>query len=117
MTLQQIVELLQAKVIVGSDLGAIDVDQCFSADLMSDVLARSHTNGILLTGLANPQSIRTADIADLKAVCLVRGKKPEQEAINLAKQKGIPFLITDLTMFEASGVLYQQGMKGVGVNQ
>ena len=115
MKLREIAELLHADVLVGDErLDDIDVAQCFSADLMSDVLSRSHSSGILLTGLTNPQAIRTADIADIKAVCLVRGKTPDQETINLAKQKDIPFFVTDMTMFEASGILYGRGLKGVG---
>ena len=59
---------------------------------MSDVLGRTHANGILVTGITNPQAVRTADIADIKAVCVVRGKQPEAETLALAKQKGHPAL-------------------------
>jgi predicted transcriptional regulator len=91
----------------------LDIDRCFVADLMSDVLARSHNFGILITGLANIQAVRTADIADIKAVCLVRGKRPEQAAVALAKEKEIPFFVTKYTMFEACGILYAEGLKPV----
>ncbi len=114
MKLNEIIRLLSAEVLVGNGLiDRIEVDHCFSADLMSDVLARTHANGILVTGLTNPQAVRTADIADIKAVCVVRGKKPETEAVSLAKQKEIPLFVTRLTMFEACGILYQNGLKGV----
>ena len=118
MNLREIVKLLNADVLAGDELvDAIDVDRCFSADLMSDVLGRSHANGILVTGLTNPQAVRTADIADIKAVCVVRGKRPEPEAVALAKQKGIPLFSTRLTMFEACGILYLNGLKGVPERQ
>ncbi len=118
MTLREIVKLLQAEVLVGNDLvDEIEVDRCYSADLMSDVLGRSHANGILVTGITNPQAIRTADIADIKAVCVVRGKQPEAETVALAKQKGIPLFTTKLTMFEACGILYMNGLKGVAERQ
>jgi predicted transcriptional regulator len=67
--------------------------------------------------VTNPQAIRTADIADISAVCVVRGKKPEAETVALAKQKDIPLFSTKLTMFEACGVLYVNGLKGVAERQ
>lgn len=114
MLLREIVNLLQARVLVGDKLlDEIQVDRCFSADLMSDVLGRSHPNGILITGITNPQAVRTADIADIRAVCVVRGKMPETDAVSLAEQKEIPLFITRMTMFEACGILYMKGLKAV----
>jgi predicted transcriptional regulator len=118
MKLREIVKLLQADVLVGDGLiDEIEVDSCFSADLMSDVLGRAHANGIMITGITNPQAIRTADIADIKAVCLVRRKLPEAETLALAKQKEIPLFTTKLTMFEACGILYMNGLRGVAERQ
>ena len=118
MNLRDIINLLHAEVLVGEDLvSGIDVDRCYSADLMSDVLGRSHANGILITGITNPQAIRTADIADIKAVCVVRGKQPDAEAVALAKQKDLPLFTTKLGMFEACGILYANGLRGVAARQ
>jgi predicted transcriptional regulator len=118
MNLREIIKLLEAQVLAGDNLvNEIEVDRCFSADLMSDVLGRSHANGILITGITNPQAVRTADIADIKAVCVVRGKVPEKETVTLARQKNIPLFTTQLTMFEACGVLYMKGLKGVAERQ
>ena len=118
MKLREIVTLLEADVLVGDGLvDEIEVERCFSADLMSDVLGRSHAVGILITGLTNPQAVRTADIADIRAVCVVRGKQPEAETVALAKQKDIPLFTTKLTMFEACGILYTKGLRGVAERQ
>jgi len=118
MKLREIVKLLNAEVLVGDDrIDEIEVDRCYSADLMSDVLGRSHANGVLITGITNPQAVRTADIADIQAVCVVRGKQPETETVALAQQKDIPLFITKLGMFEACGVLYQNGLRGVAERQ
>jgi predicted transcriptional regulator len=118
MKLREIIKLLQADVLVGEDLiDEIEVDSCFSADLMSDVLGRAHANGVMVTGITNPQAIRTAEIADIRAVCVVRRKQPEAETLALAKQKGIPLFTTKLTMFEACGILYMHGLRGVPERQ
>jgi predicted transcriptional regulator len=114
MKLREIISLLHAEVLVGNSLvDEIDVDHCFSADLMSDVLGRTHANGILVTGITNPQAVRTADIADIKAVCVVRGKQPAVETVTLAKQKEIPLIVTKMTMFETCGILYTNGLRAV----
>jgi predicted transcriptional regulator len=118
MKLREIIKLLQAEVLVGDGLiDEIEVERCFSADLMSDVLGRSYANGILITGITNPQAVRTADIAEIRAVCVVRGKKPDAGTVALAEQKEIPLFVTKLTMFEACGILYTNGLKGVAERQ
>jgi predicted transcriptional regulator len=112
------VTLLSAEVLAGNNsVDKIEVEYCFAADLMSDVLGRTHENGILITGLTNPQAVRTADIAEIKAVCIVRGKQPETDSVALAKQKDIPLFVTKLTMFEACGILYMKGLRGVAERQ
>lgn len=80
------------------------------ADLMSDVLASVQPDAVLLTGLCNPQVVRTAQMADVAAVILVRGKQPPHETIELATQEGIPIISTPFGMFEACGRLYQAGL-------
>lgn len=113
MNLRKIINLLHAKVVAGNGMvDEIEVDRCFSADLMSDVLGSPNTSGILITGLTNPQAVRTADIADIKAVCVVRGKQPDADTVILAKQKDIPLFITKQTMFETCGILYMNGLRG-----
>jgi predicted transcriptional regulator len=114
LTLSKVKDILRAEPIFGAELLAgIEVDSCYSADLMSDVLGRAKANGLMLTGLTNPQAVRTAEVADIKAVCIVRGKKPETLMVELAREKNIPLLVTKLTMFEACGLLYQAGLRGV----
>jgi len=68
---------------------------------------------MLITGLANLQSIRTAEMSDLKYILLVRGKTPSQEMIDLAEESGMVLIVSPYSMFKASGILYQAGMKGV----
>lgn len=80
------------------------------ADLMSDVLASIQPDAILFTGLCNPQVVRTAQMADVRAIVIVRGKKPPSETISLAEQEGIPLISTPYGMFEVCGRLYRAGL-------
>jgi predicted transcriptional regulator len=79
---------------------------------MSDVLAFAKSGSILLTGLTNDQVIRTADILDIAAIILVRGKRASANTINLAKELNIPLLSTKYILFETAGRLYEKGMVG-----
>lgn len=112
MKLKNIVEILGAQVIAGAELLQQEVKMACGSDLMSDVLSFVKSGSLLLTGLTNPQVVRTAEMADLTAVCFVRGKKPDQETIKMAESQNIPLLTTPLPMFESCGRLYQEGLPG-----
>jgi len=85
------------------------------ADLMSDVLAFTHSGTLLLTGLTNPQVVRTCEMAGIKAIVFVRGKYPPPETIALAESKGIPLLSSRYTMYETCGRLYMAGLASCGL--
>jgi predicted transcriptional regulator len=112
MTLEEVREILEAELIAGENLPQIRVEMGCGADLMSDVLAFSKSGALLLTGLTNPQVARTSEMAEVAAVCFVRGKRPPKETIALAAKNGLPLLTTQLPMFEACGRLYGRGLKG-----
>lgn len=87
-----------------------EIKSGFGADLMSDALFYDMTQGLLITGLINPQVVRTAEMADVSAILMVRGKSPLPQTISLAKQIGIPIIGTHMTMFETCGRLYAAGL-------
>lgn len=93
----------------------MDVSMACGADLMSDVLAFTHAGTLLLTGLTNPQVVRTAEMAGISAIVFVRGKTPPPETISLAEGMGIPLIATRYTLYEACGRLYQAGIPGCGL--
>ncbi len=86
------------------------IDTACASDLMSDILSFGKPGSLLLTGLANSQSVQTADIMDVQTIVYVRGKKPKKETIKLAKEKGITLLSTKLLMYNACGKLYLNGL-------
>lgn len=112
MKLKEIREILEAEVICGHDLLEEDIKTASAADLMSDVLAFAVPQSLLLTGLTNPQVIRTAEISDLAAICFVRGKRPSDDVKELAKDSEIPLLTTKFSMYISSGKLYKEGLPG-----
>jgi predicted transcriptional regulator len=106
--LREVKELLDAQLLVGEDSLDLKVDTVCGADLLSDVLAFTKPGSLLLTGLTHPQVIRTAEIAEIMAVCFVRGKRPSEQTVELAKEKRIPVLCTSLPMYESCGYLYNR---------
>lgn len=113
MNLTTVKDLLYARVLTGETdekLNEIDIRTACGSDLMSDVLAFVKNQGLLLTGLINPQVVRTAEMMDISAICFVRGKSPDDDIITLAKERGMPLLSTDYPLFIACGRLYKGGL-------
>lgn len=111
--LKDIKEILKADVIwADEDLLELNIERAGAADLMSDILAFTKSGSLMLTGLINVQSVRTADIAEVSAIIYVRGKKPTEESIELARARRIPLLSTKLHMYEACGLLFSKGILG-----
>ena len=94
MKIEEIVKILDAKVFVGEEHLSLDVNSACGADLMSDVMAFVKDRVVLLTGLMNPQALRTADLLDIKVVVFVRGKKPTPDLVEMAKEMGLTIITT-----------------------
>ena len=112
MKISEIVALTGAKILTGEDQLDYEVQRAFGSDLMSDVLAYAEGCDMLLTGLANAQAIRTADMMDMHVVLFVRGKKPDDHMLDLAEDKEMIVLATENFMFTTCGVLYRAGLNG-----
>jgi hypothetical protein len=115
MRLLDIQKLLAAEVIWGKNELEIEIESALASDLMSDVLSLGEPVHLFLTGLANSQSVRTADIIDARAIVYVRGKKPDKEGLELAMKKGIPVLSTPFLMYKACGILYKNGLPAIAI--
>jgi predicted transcriptional regulator len=114
MRLSDIKEFLKCQLVssVGFD-PETDIQFAYASDLMSDILVAVKPGSLLLTGLTNNQVIRTSKVAATSAIVFVRDKKPNAETIKLAEQYNIPILATRLSMFDACGILFANGVKGV----
>jgi predicted transcriptional regulator len=113
MKLAEIKDLLECRVLAGEEGLQVDITHVVASDGMSEILAFAKSKELMITGLTNIQSIRTADIAGVSAVLYCRGKQPDKNVIEFARQKRIPVLVTDMVMFDICGILYNRGLKGV----
>lgn len=113
MRLTDIIQLTHAKLVSGIDPGSHELQKAFSSDLMSDVLTLEEEHMLLITGLANPQLIRTAEMADIEVVLLARNKKATPEMIELAEEVGLVLIESPFSIFKVSGILYANGLQPV----
>ena len=114
MTIRRLAEILDARISTGGDQLDLEVSAACGADLMSDVMAFVKEKVVLLTGLVNPQAIRTADLLDIRVVVLVRGKSPTEDIVAMARENNMVLLSTKYSMFLACGRLYDAGLRSGG---
>jgi len=112
MKVEDVIRVLEAKVCSDVPYDDIEIIVACGSDLMSDALAFGDNKGLLLTGLNNPQSIRTAEMMDIHCVVIVRGKEPDHALVTLANEKDIVLLRSEMSMYTACGKLYEAGLKG-----
>lgn len=112
MTIADIKNYLNAEVLCCENMIDKEVQTACGSDMMSDVLAFVKHQSVLITGVCNPQVVRTAEMMDIICICFVRGKTPDESVIQLAKERDIVLLATKMRMFTACGLLYENGLHG-----
>lgn len=112
MTIRDVKDTIGARVICGEQHLDKEVHTACGSDMMSDVLAFAKNDSILITGLCNPQVMRTAEMMDLAGVIFVRGKRPDENMLQLAKDMGLCVMLTNLPMFNTCGKLFCAGLDG-----
>ncbi len=110
MKVEELIRIINGELLSDSPDLEREIKGGCGADLMSDVLAYIQPDAVLLTGLCNPQVVRTSQMADVAAIILVRGKNPPKETIDLANRERIPLISSPYGMFELCGRLYQAGL-------
>lgn len=115
MTARDVQSILNARVLAGEEFLDREVKSACGSDMMSDVLAFSKDHSVLLTGLCNPQVIRTAEMLDIVCIIFVRGKQPDEKLIEMARERELILMGTNYRMFNSCGKLYAAGLGGGAV--
>jgi len=113
MKIRDVVEIIEGEVVCGHEFLDKEVLRGFASDLMSDVLTLDTDDVLLITGLSNTQSIRTAEMSDINCIIFARNKKANDEMINLAKESNIVLIECASSVFKTSGKLYNAGIKPI----
>lgn len=114
MKIREIAELLRAEVLSGKEMLDTEVQNAFCCDMMSDVLAFATNQSVLITGLLNPQVVRTAMMLDMHCIVFIQGKEPTPEIVSLAEANDIVVMVTPESMFSSAGRLYDTGLLDAG---
>lgn len=117
MKIKEILEILGGTLLTGEDQLEKQLQTGGASDLMSDILAGLSENCVLLTGLTTLQTVRTAIIAGVGAIVIVRGKIPQDEIVAAAKEHQIPLISTPCSMFVSCGRLHAHGLTGLDGNR
>ena len=112
MKISEIKSILNAELICGEEFIENEVHTACGSDMMSDVLAYVKEQAVLLTGLVNPQVVRTAEMMDMHCIVFVRGKRPTLDMIEMAEDRDMVMLCTEMEMFTSCGRLYHNGLRG-----
>lgn len=113
MLVSEIAKVLDAEVLTGHSRLEQVIHQAFASDLMSDVLVRDYEHTVLITGLSNIQSIRTAEMSDIQTVIIARNKQVTEDMIALARENDMVLLRSQNSLFKVSGELFSHGIKPV----
>ncbi len=113
MTIQEILQQTGGEIQCGGHRKQDKVTRAFCSDLMSDVLTLDCHDILLITGLANVQTIRTAEMADISYILFVRDKNITGEMIELAAENNMVLATCPSSMFKVAGELYAAGLKPV----
>jgi len=115
MKIRQIVELLEGKLLTSPEHMDYDIPCGFSCDLISDILMCVTEPTLILTGVVNHQIVRLADMIEIMGIVFVRGKRPPQERIEMARERDLPLVSTPYTMFKSSALLYNAGLRSCSI--
>jgi len=113
MTIQEILLRTGGEIRCGGHRSNDQVNRAFCSDLMSDVLTLGCNDILLITGLANVQAIRTAEMADISYILFVRGKQITDEMLKLANENNMVLAHCKSSMFKVAGELFGSGLKPV----
>ena len=113
MKIRDILQIIEGEVLCGHDYLDLEVEYACASDLMSDVLTVKTQNSILITGLSNVQSVRTAEMSDIRVILYVRDRHIDPEMIAVAQDNDMVILRTPYSMFKTTGCLYTAGLKPV----
>lgn len=113
MKVSEIIQLIDGRILCGEERMDYSVEVAFASDLMSDVLTLKNDHVLLITGLNNLQTIRTAEMSDIHCVILARNKRASQEMLELAQENGQVLIECRYSVFKTCGLLFQAGVRPI----
>ena len=89
----------------------VEVKFGYASDLLSDVLAKTKNGTLWLTNQKHQNIVGVSVMLDLAGVVIVGGVEPEENTLEKAIEENIPIYITDMSLFDLTGKLYELGLR------
>ena len=88
-----------------------EIEGVYISDMVSDIITGAKANGILVTLQTHKSLIAAANLVDVAAIVMVRGKKPADDVIALATKAGLGLFVTDVDTWTFATKLGELGIK------
>ena len=79
-----------------------EVSGVYIGDLLSWVMGKANSDYVWITIMSNINIVAVASLADVSCILLAEGVCIDEEIINVANDKGINILSTELSAYEAA---------------
>lgn len=86
---------------------AVDLDQVYAGDRISDLLAAAGDHALLVSNLASGQLVRVAQLMDIPGICLVNGQEPDADMLAAAQEHGTTLMVSARGLFETCGRIHR----------
>lgn len=106
MTVKELVEALNLKVLSGEQGLNKEIEGCYVSDLLSDVMGNAEMNNVWVTLQTHKNVMAIASLKELACVILVKGQSASEDTLEQSNEEGIPFLSTNMQTFETAGKIY-----------
>ena len=116
MKLRELASRIDAKIYPAVGGADPDVKLVNASDTMSGLIANASPETLLVTGLANAQLIRVAELMDAPGLCLAGASQPGAGLLELARASGLTILVSSLGLEETRRLL-EECLRGVGAAQ
>ena len=88
-----------------------EVEGVYVSDMVSDIITGAKANSLLVTLQTHKSLIAAANLVDVAAIVFVRGKRPANDVVELAKKAGIGLLFADVDTWSFAKKLYECGVR------
>ena len=91
--------------------GGRNISGAYTSDLLSDVIANSKKDNVWITLQTHLNIVAVAVLKELSAIIIVMDKEIDKDTLKKAREEKINILKTSMTAYQASGKLYELGIR------
>ena len=106
MTVKELAEKLNLRVISGEKGMDRLIDGGYTSDLLSDVMGNAEMGQCWVTLQTHKNIMAIASLKELACIVLVKNLEPNPDTIEQSNEEGIPILSSDKEAFEVTGEIY-----------